>query len=77
MPSSSPAPFKRYRLLTGPDDAAFCQRVSTLIDQGFELHGSPSLAYDPIKQCVIAAQSIVWPADRPVPRNDQSCDNAI
>lgn len=68
MPSTTPtASFKRYRLLTGPDDAAFCQRISTLLDQGFELHGSPALTYDPARQCIIAAQAIIWPADRPAP----------
>lgn len=70
--SSSTMPFKRYRLLTGPDDAAFCQRVSTLLDQGFELYGSPALTYDPTRQCVIAAQAIMWPADRPAPSQPQS-----
>lgn len=33
----------RYRLLTGPDDAAFCRRVSDLLDDGYRLHGSPSI----------------------------------
>ncbi|EHF1242378.1 DUF1737 domain-containing protein [Salmonella enterica] len=27
----------RYRLLTGPDDASFCQRVSEMLDKGYEL----------------------------------------
>ena len=35
---------KKYILLTGVDDAAFCQRVSDKIDAGYELYGSPSIA---------------------------------
>ena len=47
----------RYRLLTGPDDAEFCQRVSDALDQGYELYGSPALTFDGNR--VIAAQAIV------------------
>jgi hypothetical protein len=32
---------KRYKLLTGLDDANFCQRVSDHLDAGYELAGSP------------------------------------
>jgi hypothetical protein len=49
----------RYRLLTGPDDAEFCKRVSETLDQGYELHGSPSLTFD--GERVIAAQAVVRP----------------
>jgi hypothetical protein len=35
---------KKYILLTGKDDAAFCQRVSDKIDAGYELYGSPSIS---------------------------------
>ncbi|QXC61154.1 DUF1737 domain-containing protein [Aquihabitans sp. G128] len=33
----------RYRVLTGPDDAAFCRRVSDALEEGYVLHGSPSI----------------------------------
>lgn len=33
-----------YRLLTGRDDRAFCERVSKALADGYELHGSPSIA---------------------------------
>ena len=33
----------RYRLLTGPDDRTFCERVSAALADGYELHGSPSI----------------------------------
>ena len=32
---------KRYKLLTGLDDANFCQRVSDHLDAGYELAGAP------------------------------------
>lgn len=47
----------RYRLLTGPDDAEFCGRVSDALDQGYELYGSPALTFDGRR--VIAAQAVV------------------
>ncbi|MEU7756796.1 DUF1737 domain-containing protein [Micromonospora sp. NPDC049171] len=47
----------RYRLITGPDDAEFCARVSALLDQGYQLHGSPALTFD--GERVIAAQALV------------------
>jgi hypothetical protein len=33
----------RYQLITGSDDIEFCRRVSAALDEGYELHGSPSL----------------------------------
>ncbi len=33
----------RYRLLTGANDRAFCERVSQALDEGYELYGSPSI----------------------------------
>ncbi|MCP9991941.1 DUF1737 domain-containing protein [Streptomyces albogriseolus] len=27
-----------YRVLTGPDDSAFCRRVSEALDLGYRLH---------------------------------------
>lgn len=54
---TDPAPLPRYRLLTGPDDAGFCLRVSEALDQGYELYGSPALTFD--GQRVIAAQALV------------------
>ncbi|MEV1158050.1 DUF1737 domain-containing protein [Micromonospora chokoriensis] len=55
-----------YRLITGPDDAEFCARVSALLDQGYRLHGSPALTFD--GERVIAAQALVLPhAPRGVP----------
>ena len=47
----------RYRVLTGPDDRSFCERVSAALDDGYELHGSPSLTFDGTR--VVVAQALV------------------
>ncbi len=51
----------RYRVLTGPDDRAFCERVSKALDEGYELHGSPSIAFNG-ERCIVA-QAIVLKRD--------------
>ncbi|WKX27466.1 DUF1737 domain-containing protein [Tatumella ptyseos] len=56
------SPLPQYRLLTGPDDASFCRRVSEMLDNGYVLYGSPCLAWDPAKQCMMAAQAIILKA---------------
>lgn len=48
---------KLYRLLTGPDDASFCLRVTELLNRGWQLHGTPSLTFDGSR--VIAGQAVV------------------
>jgi len=48
----------RYRLLTGADDRAFCERVSAALDDGYELHGPPSIATRP-DGSVVCAQAVV------------------
>lgn len=47
----------RYRLITGKDDASFCQRISKLLDEGYKLHGSPSCTFN--GQEVIVAQAVI------------------
>ncbi|WP_420407765.1 DUF1737 domain-containing protein [Hoeflea sp.] len=37
---------KLYRFLTGPDDSAFCHKVSDALNKGWALHGSPSYAFN-------------------------------
>ena len=32
-----------YRLFTGPDDRAFCERVSAALAEGYVLHGGPAV----------------------------------
>jgi hypothetical protein len=47
----------RYRLLTGPDDRSFCERISAALDEGYQLYGGPTLTYD--GERVIAAQAVI------------------
>jgi hypothetical protein len=54
-----PENLPRYRVLTGPDDEAFCRRVSDVLELGYRLHGSPAVTYD--GERVILAQSVVRP----------------
>jgi hypothetical protein len=48
-----------YRLLTGPDDASFCRRVSEALALGYVLYGSPAATFD--GEHVIVVQAVVWP----------------
>jgi hypothetical protein len=52
----------RYRVLTGPDDRAFCERISAALDDGYLLHGGPALTFDGSR--VIVAQALVLDPDR-------------
>lgn len=49
-----------YRLLTGPDDRSFCEKISQALAEGYQLHGSPSVTFNGEK--VIAAQAVILPA---------------
>ncbi|MES2071233.1 MAG: DUF1737 domain-containing protein [Pseudomonadota bacterium] len=62
-PITHPAPpdgLPPYRLLTGPDDASFCHRVSAALALGYQLYGSPAATFDGAR--VIVAQAILWPS---------------
>ncbi len=47
-----------YRLLTGPDDATFCHRVSEALNNGWSLYGSPALTYDAVTKRTVCAQAV-------------------
>ena len=49
-----------YRVLAGPDDAAFCRRVSEAIALGYFMSGPPSATFD--GERVIIAQAMIWPS---------------
>jgi hypothetical protein len=51
----------RYRVLTGPDDHAFCERVSAALDEGWRLHAGPALTSNGGR--VIVAQAVVRDPD--------------
>ncbi|MNF44006.1 hypothetical protein D3C84_251110 [compost metagenome] len=55
-----------YRILTGPDDATFCHRVSDALKMGYVLHGSPAATFN--GEHVIIAQAIIWPASVALPK---------
>jgi hypothetical protein len=59
MAESEAAPRKAYRLLTGTDDAAFCQRVSDALADGYVLYGSPAITT--IDGRAHVAQAVVLP----------------
>ena len=49
-----------YRCLTGRDDHAFCERVSTALAEGWKLYGSPSITWSAQDNCGYVAQAVVW-----------------
>ncbi len=59
MTTTPPDNLARYRLLTGPDDDAFCRRVSEIIAMGYRLYGSPAATFNGKE--VIVAQAVLWP----------------
>ncbi|BBH12163.1 DUF1737 domain-containing protein [Chromobacterium haemolyticum] len=58
-PTLPPDGMPAYRLLSGPDDAGFCRRVSEALALGYRLHGSPAATFD--GERVIVAQAVLWP----------------
>ena len=49
-----------YRLLTGKDDRAFCERVSEALAQGWRLYGSPTMAWHGDEGVMKCAQAVGW-----------------
>ena len=49
-----------YRLISGPDNREFCERISAALDEGYVLHGSPAATFNGTS--VIVAQAVVLPA---------------
>ncbi|GAB2909149.1 hypothetical protein GCM10027047_04160 [Rhodococcus aerolatus] len=67
QPTSTPAvPLPEtlpYRLLSGTDDSAFCEKVSTALAQGYRLHGDPAVTTGPdgtalVVQAVVLAAAV-------------------
>ncbi len=46
-----------YKLLTGTDDRAFCEKVSAALADGYVLWGSPAITHD--GTTVVTAQAVV------------------
>lgn len=63
IPEMNDRPRKCYRFLTGPDEAAFCQRVSDALADGYVLYGDPvMLLEDGVR---IVGQAICLPEVHP------------
>ncbi|MBQ0830155.1 DUF1737 domain-containing protein [Streptomyces tagetis] len=60
--SAPPDGLPVYRVLTGPDDPAFCHRVSGMLALGYRLHEGPAVTFD--GERVVVAQAVVWPASQ-------------
>ena len=54
-----------YRFLTGPDDSAFCHKVSKALSQGWLLHGAPSYAFDAAAGLMRCGQAVIKETDEP------------
>ncbi|MBL4907052.1 MAG: DUF1737 domain-containing protein [Sneathiella sp.] len=48
-----------YRLLTGEDNDAFCRRVSSALEDGYQLYGSPACTFDPNTNRMLVAQAVL------------------
>ena len=57
----SDTPRKRYRFLTGPDDAAFCARVGDALTEGYVLYGNPVMISENGER--IVGQAVCLPDD--------------
>jgi hypothetical protein len=61
---------KVYRFVTGPDDSAFCHRITAALNKGWELYGSPSITFNAATGQAYAGQAIV----KDVPGKDYDPD---
>ena len=48
---------KRYKMLTGIDNSEFCAKVRMHLDNGYDLHGSPVMAFN--GKDIIVGQAVV------------------
>jgi hypothetical protein len=48
-----------YRLISGPDDAEFCRRVSEWVARGYVPYGNPTMVVH--AGVVTVGQALVWP----------------
>jgi hypothetical protein len=47
-----------YRFLTEDDTSAFCHKVSLALSKGWELHGAPTMAWDPVRGVMRCGQAV-------------------
>ena len=48
---------EQYKLISGEDNAEFCERVTKLLAEGYELYGSPALAFNGAH--MVVAQAVI------------------
>jgi len=48
-----------YRFITEDDTSAFCHRVTEALSKGWQLEGSPSMAFDNTRGVMRCAQAVV------------------
>ncbi len=48
-----------YRLLTEDDTSAFCHKVTEALSKGWQLEGSPTMAFDDARGIMRCAQAVV------------------
>ena len=48
-----------YRFLTGPDDSSFCHKVSEALNNGWQLSGTPTLAFDAGRGQMVCGQAVI------------------
>jgi hypothetical protein len=63
-PESNPPGRLAYRLITGPDDAEFCRRVSDWVARGYVPYGNPTMAVS--HGVLTVGQALVWPTSTQV-----------
>jgi hypothetical protein len=54
-----------YRYLTGPDDAAFCHKVTAALAAGWSLYGDPAYAFDAASGTMRCGQAVVKEVEGP------------
>ena len=47
-----------YRFLSGEDDSSFCHKITKALSEGWELHGSPSYAFDAVAKKMKVGQAV-------------------
>ena len=49
---------KIFRLMTEDDTSALCDKVSLALSKGWELHGSPTMAFDAARGVMRCGQAV-------------------
>lgn len=55
--TNMPQAKETYKLITGKDNADFCERITALLAEGYELYGSPALSFN--GEHMVVAQALV------------------